>query len=222
MSITDQQLTPIPSNSPESRIADLEGKVQSLLRLANSGDRIGRWVFTVDVPANWNTPGATIIVDGNLLVPNGPILSRADFPGLNTILAARGYPYGAGDGSTTFGGPDALGRGIVCVGTHADTAEGKTDGVTTLLNRTPKHNTTNGLTITGAPGGGPFVTSVGHVDSTYQGGITAAAVQSVSGPTAAVTVGSLAVGGSIGPGGTRPIDTGSYIVIGIMLLVALP
>lgn len=40
----------------------------------------------------------------------GQTVSRTTYAALNTILSAAGYPYGSGDGSTTFGIPDLRGR----------------------------------------------------------------------------------------------------------------
>lgn len=42
--------------------------------------------------------------------PNGALLSRTTYPELNALYAAQGYPYGAGDGLTTFKIPDYRGR----------------------------------------------------------------------------------------------------------------
>jgi microcystin-dependent protein len=41
---------------------------------------------------------------------DGTTISRTAFPGLNTLYSTQGYPFGAGDGSTTFGKPDMRGR----------------------------------------------------------------------------------------------------------------
>lgn len=42
--------------------------------------------------------------------PNGATLSRTTYFDLNALYAAQGYPYGSGDGSTTFKIPDYRGR----------------------------------------------------------------------------------------------------------------
>lgn len=43
---------------------------------------------------------------GSIIIPTASTtLSRASYPSLNALYAAQGYPYGAGDGATTFGIP---------------------------------------------------------------------------------------------------------------------
>lgn len=54
------------------------------------------------------TPG-TVPPTGYIWCYGQPIL-RGSFPQLNTLFAAAGYPYGGGDGSTTFNLPDCRGR----------------------------------------------------------------------------------------------------------------
>jgi microcystin-dependent protein len=44
------------------------------------------------------------------LLCNGAAVSRATYSTLNTLLSAAGYPYGSGDGSTTFNVPDLRGK----------------------------------------------------------------------------------------------------------------
>lgn len=44
------------------------------------------------------------------LWPDGRNVSRTTYPALNALYAASGYPFGAGNGSTTFGLPDLRGR----------------------------------------------------------------------------------------------------------------
>jgi len=44
------------------------------------------------------------------LLEYGQAISRTTYPVLNAIFAARSYPFGAGDGSTTFNLPDKRGR----------------------------------------------------------------------------------------------------------------
>lgn len=228
MSVYDQQLAPVPSNAPEARIAQLEGQVKALLGQA-SNTQVGDYVYTSIVPNNWNTPGTMIIVQGNRLVPNGVNLSRADFPILNAAYALMGYPFGAGDGSTTFGTEDCLGRALVCVGTHADTGLSSDDGVATLANRTPKHNySPTGLSTSavsaGTPSGSISSVVVNGGGSPVQSGtgISVTTTLSFGNPTftgSALGTHSHSITGTGGPGGTRPVDTGSYTVAGIYLLI---
>lgn len=58
----------------------------------------------------------------------GGLASRADWPELAALYELLGFPYGPGDGSTTFGVPDASnGRGLIGSGTGF--APGATGGV---------------------------------------------------------------------------------------------
>lgn len=73
---------------------------------------------------------------------DGTAISRAGNAALDALLSAAGYPYGNGDGSTTFNVPDLRGRVPVGKGTHADvTTLGANDGVA-VANRRPKHRHT--------------------------------------------------------------------------------
>ena len=44
--------------------------------------------------------------------PFGQALSRTTYAALHALFASAGYPYGSGDGSTTFNLPDLRGRGL--------------------------------------------------------------------------------------------------------------
>lgn len=50
------------------------------------------------------------IVPTGWLWADGTLQTRATFARLNALYAAQGYPYGAGNGSTTFGIPNLVGR----------------------------------------------------------------------------------------------------------------
>jgi len=74
------------------------------------------------------------------------------------LFAAIGTTYG-GTGASSFAVPDVRGRLLVCKGTHADVnALGGNDG-SVVANRTPKHNSTNGLSFSGAGGNTGTVSS---------------------------------------------------------------
>jgi microcystin-dependent protein len=67
-----------------------------------------------------STAGGEQIVEdatGRWLVCNGAAVSRSKYPELHAIYAAAGYPYGAGDGATTFGIPNGRTRTLVGAGT---------------------------------------------------------------------------------------------------------
>jgi microcystin-dependent protein len=49
------------------------------------------------------------------LLCQGQAVSRATYAALNTLMSAAGYPYGNGDGSTTFNVPDLRGRVIAAL-----------------------------------------------------------------------------------------------------------
>lgn len=98
-------------------------------------------------------PSGTILSFGGAAAPSGWLLcdgsaiSRAAY---STLFGVIGTAYGAGDGSTTFNVPDLRGRVPVGKGTHTDVSTlGNNDGVA-LANRSPKHNSTNGVTLTGS------------------------------------------------------------------------
>ena len=55
---------------------------------------------------------------------DGTPASRTGFPELHTKVAAAGYPWGTGDGSTTFGMPDMRERAAVGLGQGTDTNGG--------------------------------------------------------------------------------------------------
>lgn len=153
------------------------------------------------------------------------------------LFARWGTTYGVGDGSTTFGLPDARGRTPVAKGTHADVSTiGNNDGVA-VASRRPKHQTdVTNMTVVGAPGVGSLAV-VGAPDAgtlavngTDSHGNPTGGSGSVWGngpPTSPVsgapgigslavggapTVGSLDVGGAGGPAGTAPVDSGAYLV----------
>lgn len=62
------------------------------------------------------TTGATLDSSAWLLC-DGKTYSRSDYPDLNKYLSANNYPYGSGDGSTTFQVPNFSGRVPVGPGT---------------------------------------------------------------------------------------------------------
>lgn len=69
-----------------------------------------------------DTPGVMSLYTGAIapngwLEANGQAVSRTAQPRLNALYAAQGYPYGAGDGSTTFNVPDMRDRLPMAKGT---------------------------------------------------------------------------------------------------------
>jgi len=67
-------------------------------------------VFEVPVGAVMDWPWAAATAPANTVIPFGQTISRAAYPALHALAQGSGYPYGNGDGSTTFGVPDYRGR----------------------------------------------------------------------------------------------------------------
>lgn len=167
--------------------------------------------------------------------------NNATSSGTNTVTV---FPYGNGNGSTTFNLRDMRGRtsvGLALSSGHADVSGmGLNDGVA-VANRRPKHQTSSAnFTVTGAPALGSLVVTgapdVGSLSipqsiTTDTGGSDHSAdrdrftgVQAtIAGAPGigslavggAPAVGSLDVGGSGGPSGTAAIDTPAYMVAGM-------
>jgi microcystin-dependent protein len=102
---------------------------------------------------------------------------RADWPELHELYASQGYPYGSGDGSSTFGIPAAIdGRSVVGAGTGftVGTESGTTTktissaNLPTHVHSTPNHS----HTMTHGHTAGSGNNSVGHTHSGTTGGTT--------------------------------------------------
>jgi microcystin-dependent protein len=165
------------------------------------------------------------------LLCDGSAVSRATYATLFSVISTQ---YGAGDGSTTFNLPDFQGRFPVGVGTHTDiNAAGKNEGVATVANRRPRHNHTNGLTLPdhghgvsdpthghqvnfdNGAGGGSIRTPTWGAGSTGVVTSNGVGTTSIVPASTGVTVGSVTstpgVNGTIGPGGTNPVDSSGYL-----------
>ena len=125
------------------------------------------------------TAAAVTTINGFALEVNGATPSRTTFASLNTLLSGLSYPWGSGDGSTTFTLPDLRGRGLVFAsgtGGHTDVnAMGDQDAIS-LASRTPKGSVS--VSISGTTGAGSSHThgvSTGTANSTGSGftGVTA-------------------------------------------------
>jgi microcystin-dependent protein len=171
-------------------------------------------------------------------VADGSAVSRTTY---SRLFAVIGTTYGVGDGSTTFNLPDMRGRVAVGLGTNADdNTLGANDG-SVLANRTPKHNSTNSLTLpnhthsdninfvdTGhvhgpssgsfrlMDAGGVYYDGGGGTDgrssTTAVGFANLSKSGSVGNPTS-----NPAINGSIGPGGSRPTDTPAYVTLNYII-----
>lgn len=83
---------------------------------------------------------AETLIDGFALETNGVQVLRATYAALNTLLSGLGYPFGSGNGSTTFTLPDIQGRSLSAMASagHADVnALGDSDQLL-KASRTPK------------------------------------------------------------------------------------
>lgn len=123
--------------------------------------------------------GELIVMSGttppstNYVRCDGAAQLRASYPLLDAYYAALAYPYGSGDGVTTFNVPDDVGRVLVGAGTgtaadataHALGSEGGTETHTLTAAQTPAHTHANGsytkLAQTGTGGEGFDTTPTG-------------------------------------------------------------
>lgn len=112
------------------------------------------------------------------LICDGSAVSRNTYSTLYNLITSNGtvFPYGSGDGSTTFNLPDLRGRMPVGLGTHSTVdALGENDGAA-VANRRPAHShsgTTNPAgahTPTGSvTGGGEHGHTWSQAGSVYTG-----------------------------------------------------
>ena len=71
---------------------------------------------SLDYKMRINNPVGEITMWGTNTAPTGWLIcdgvpaNRSTYSALHTLMQAAGYPYGAGDGSTTFGIPNLLGK----------------------------------------------------------------------------------------------------------------
>jgi hypothetical protein len=142
-------------------------------------------------------------VNGFAIEANAASVLRASYAALNTLLSGLSYPFGTADG-THMTLPDTPGRSLVAMAAsgHADVdALGDSDGLT-KTSRSPKHNSSNNVTISN--GSNQLQLGGGSDGYTTSDGTLASAVQRVT----------MAIGGTVGPGGTRPTDMPAYLVAG--------
>lgn len=97
--------------------------------------------------------------DGALTVPTtATSISRAAYPDLHQFCSVRGYPWGAGDGATTFGMPYiAAGHALV---------QGAGNVRTTTAGQMPAH--THGVQLAGGGGGSNVLWNAGSPAGTFQ------------------------------------------------------
>jgi microcystin-dependent protein len=142
------------------------------------------------------------------LMCDGSSKAKADYPNLNTILSAAGYPYGSD--TLNFNVPDFQGRIPVGKGSHVDVSTlGNNDGAS-LANRRVRHQ--HSVYDPGHTHSIPATTTYGGPSS---GGW--------AGGTSAFNTGSSTTGVKINPEGaassTAPLDSPSYLVVNYIIKV---
>lgn len=143
---------------------------------------------------------------------NGVAVSRTTYADLNTLMSGLSYPFGSGNGTTTFNLPDLQGRSLVSMAAsgHTDVnGLGDSDGYAKAT-RSPKHNHTDTLTLSG---GDTFISSISSAN-VMASGSEAVPFSAGTDPESQFLI------GSVGPGGTRPDDTTPYQVAGITIIKA--
>lgn len=203
-----------------------------LRKLRDDVDRLMRQSAAIGAPG---VPSGAVMQFAATTAPDGWVLCDGTlYDGTDAtyanLFAAIGLAYG-GSG-TNFRVPDGQGRVLVGVGTHADvSALNDTEGLT-ASSRSPKHNSTNSLTL---PDHAHGTSDPGHAHNSSVGqfkanvtvgtGITdqeGAGNQTLYPPaTATATTGLTVTGitstppinGSIGPGGSRPTDTPAFVTV---------
>jgi microcystin-dependent protein len=186
-------------------------------------------------PAGTVTPYAGSTPPTGYLIADGSAVSRTTY---SALFAVIGTTYGAGDGSTTFNLPDLRGRDAVGLGTNTDVDNlGDNDG-SVLADRTPKHNssfTSPSISRTA----NVLLNDPGHThsastDATKPGGSNSS-TRWLGGCDNCESTGSVSIGtaftgitvsqqpnfalsgGSVGPGGSRPMDTAAYLTLNYII-----
>jgi microcystin-dependent protein len=121
--------------------------------------------------------GAEGSVPTGFQLADGGAISRSAFAAYNALLSAQTYPFGAGDGTTTFNKPDMRGRNAVArdnmggsvasrmTGVNVMGASGGVDTVTLALSQIPAHSHTGVTNSTGSHShGGATISNVATTD----------------------------------------------------------
>jgi len=85
-------------------------KVKFGVQVSDSATPDGYDLVPVGTMMYWAGPAASI--PSGWLPCDGAVVSRDTYPNLHALMWLAGYPYGSGDGSTTFVLPDARGRAL--------------------------------------------------------------------------------------------------------------
>lgn len=156
-------------------------------------------------------------INGFALECNAVLVARATYANLNSKLSGLAYPFGAGDGSTTMGLPDFQGRapyGMSSGGNADVNTLGDSDALA-KASRSPKHNSTNGVTAGIGTLALSGTTANVLIAAAGANGLVNTGIASTVGATTLGLGGAPSIGGTIGPGGTRPNDLSPWLVAGI-------
>jgi microcystin-dependent protein len=97
----------LPTAGEKAALPGTAGTPSATNRYVTSQDARLGGQFPIGGVFDW--PWPTALPSGFMLM-YGQTISRATYPSLHAIAQAAAYPYGAGDGVTTFGLPDYRGR----------------------------------------------------------------------------------------------------------------
>lgn len=168
---------------------------------------VGSWVATTPAsPASGVPVGAGMVwytdtPPTGWLICDGSEIARATFADLNALWSAASYPFGAGNGTTTFNLPDLRGRVPVGKGTHADVNVLADNDGSALADRRPKHK--------------HVVNDPSHVHSyTHPGSaLGAGSAGGVSGPNNLQNTGAAGTGITVGPQTASPTDGPAFVTV---------
>ncbi len=153
------------------------------------------------------------LVGGVWLECNGTAVSRSTYSDLNTLMSGISYPFGSGNGTTTFNLPDFRGRSFTnhaTTGGHANVNTLGDSDALALASRNPKGSVSvSGTTGGHTHGAGSFVIATGVIGSGSTG-TTPAGGTPISGTSASSTA-------TFSGSGTVP---GNYLVGGIYVIKA--
>ncbi len=156
---------------------------------------------TTGVVKMWVTSAAP----AGYLLCDGSAVSRTTYSALSAVLGAVSYPYGAGDGSTTFNLPDLRGRMPVGIGTNGDVDSlGESEGEA-LASRRPRHKHT-----VSDPSHSHTYTNPGSSLGTGGAG-------GVSGPNNTQSTGAAATGITVGQQTSAPTDGPAFLVVNFIV-----
>lgn len=139
------------------------------------------------------------------LLCDGAAVSRATYADLNSLFSAASYPYGAGNGTTTFNVPDFRGRTAVGLGTHGDVDSLAENEGAALADRRPKHK----HVVNESPHTHTYTNPGASFGTGGAGG--------VSGPNNAQATGAASTGLTVGPQANSPTDGPAFLTINYII-----